>query len=365
MSDLRIAVVGAGVIGQTHIDAIRQNEGVCLSAIAEPCAAGAAIAARLGCAHFTDLDALIATGCDGAVIATPNALHVSQALRCLEAGIPVLVEKPLAENARACAELLNMARRSGTPGLVGHHRRHNPILRAARAAIDEGRFGTLVSGSVSVTLKKPDSYFDVPWRGEAGSGGPLLINLIHEIDLMRHLFGEITEVSAMTSHRQRNLAVEDSAAVLLRFEGGGLVTVSLTDAGIGPWCWDTTSGENLGRFPANPAQSHLFSGTRAGLSLPDLAVWTHDGAADWTVPQSARLLGAATGNAYEEQIRHFAAVIRGDELPRITLEDGARNLAVIEAIRASVAEARPVAPVPVRIDVAAPARASQAMSEME
>lgn len=340
MKRTHIAVIGGGAIGHTHAVAIRNCPETELVGLVDPFETGRTLAAELNATHFMRIDELPDT-VDGVIIATPNALHVPQATALIERGIPVLVEKPLGETAAACAELVALSERTGVPGLVGHHRRHNPIIQAAKQAIESGRFGTLVSGTIVATLHKPESYFDVAWRSEKGAGGPILINLIHEIDLVRHLFGEVESVFAVSSKRQRGLEVEDTAAVLLRLVGGGLITISLTDAGVGPWCWDTTAGENPARFPAMQAVSHMFSGTKAGMSLPDLAVWTHDGPRDWTVPQINHPLRAPEQDSYIEQIRHFAAVIRRDETPRITLADGAANIAVIEAIRRSIAENRP------------------------
>ncbi|WP_434287772.1 Gfo/Idh/MocA family protein [Celeribacter sp. SCSIO 80788] len=359
MKHTRIAVIGGGAIGRTHAVAIRDYAGTELAGIVDPFETGKALAAEMDSPHFTKFEDL-PDDIDGVVIATPNALHVPQATALIEAGIPVLVEKPLGENAAACADLVALSKRTGVPGLVGHHRRHNPIVQAAKQAVDQGRFGTLVSGTIAATLAKPDSYFTVDWRREKGAGGPILINLIHEIDLVRHLFGEITEVFALASNRQRGFDVEDTAAVMLKLTGGGLITISLTDAGVGPWCWDTTAGENPARFPAMPAVSHMFSGTKAGMSLPDLAFWTHDGARDWTVPQVNTPLETAPQDSYIEQIRHFAAVIHGRETPRITLEDGAANIAVIEAIRHALAENRPA-----RIDPLPQNAASEPKAMME
>lgn len=342
MTQTRLAIVGGGIIGRTHADAIRACPGTDLVAIVDPFESGKSLAQDLECPHLETLAALIELRPDGVIIATPNALHVPQAMTLIRAGIPVLVEKPLGDTAHSCAALVALSDRTGVQGLVGHHRRHNPIVQAAKTAITEGRFGTLVSGTISATLYKDARYFDVAWRREPGAGGPILINLIHEIDLVRHLFGEITEVTALSSNSQRGLDIEDTAAVILRLETGGLITISLTDAGVGPWCWDTTAGENPARFPAMPAVSHMFAGTQAGMSLPDLSLWTHEGPRDWTVPQINRPLDLITTDSYVEQIRHFAAVIKGHETPRITLSDGARNIAVIEAIRGSITQRRPV-----------------------
>lgn len=341
MAKIRIAIIGAGAIGRTHIAATHNVDRVTLCGLLDPSPAAAELASQLGCTRYADLDTLIADAPDGVVIATPNALHAPMALALIGAGIPILVEKPLAQSAAAADSIVRAATEAGVPGLVGHHRRYNPILRAAKAAMSDG-FGGVVTGSVTSTLYKPESYFDVAWHCEPENGGPLLINAIHEIDLIRHLCGEIASVCALTSQAQRDLPVEDTAAVLFRLESGGLVTLSLTDAGVGPWAWDIAAGENLARFPAHPVVTHTFSGQNAALSLPDLTLWRFSGTPDWTQLQVASPLGHAGAEAYDAQMAHFAELIAGAADPVVSLWDGARNLHVIEAIRLSVAERREV-----------------------
>ena len=85
--------------------------------------------------------------------------------------------------------------------------------------------GRLTCASVLYTFFKPDEYFALEWRRRAG-GGPILINLIHEIDLIRYVCGEIAEVEAITSNAVRGFEVEDTAAVILRLANGALVTIA-------------------------------------------------------------------------------------------------------------------------------------------
>ena len=330
---LAVAVIGAGVIGRTHIETLARMDGMALAALVEPSAAGAALAATLGVPCLPDVAALIDSGLAGAaIVATPNETHLPVTRALLQAGIPVLLEKPVAESLDSALQLIAVADRTGLPLLVGHHRRHNPIIRAAHDAIKAGVLGDLVMATVTTTLAKPADYFAAPWRRTKGAGGPLLINLVHEIDLLRHFFGEIASVQAIASNARRGFPVEDTAAVCLSFANGGLATLCISDAAVGPWAWDLSAGENLARFPAHPVSAHLYAGSKAGLALPDLTLWQAQGSPDWTRALQPQRLPHAPADPYEEQLAHFAALIRDGGAPRVSVRDAAANMIVLDAI---------------------------------
>lgn len=341
---LGVAVIGAGAIGRTHIDTLKRMEALELVALVDPAPAGAALAASLNVPCLPDVAALIASGrADAAIVATPNETHLPVSEALLNAGIPVLLEKPVAESLGSALKLIAVAESTGIPVLVGHHRRHNPIIRAAHAAIHEGRIGELVMATVTCSLAKPPSYFEAAWRRMPGAGGPLLINLVHEIDLMRHFFGEIAHVQAIASHGRRGFAVEDTAAVALTFARGGLATLCISDAATGPWAWDLSAGENLARFPAHPVTAHHYAGSHAGLSLPDLTLWEPDGDPDWTRKLKPSTLDFLPGDPYEAQLAHFAKLIREGGKPLVSVRDATANLIVLDAIRAAAEQGRAVA----------------------
>lgn len=339
MAETRIAVIGAGIIGRTHVETLARTPGLALCALADPAPAAATLAAEHGAPYFPDTESLLdAARPDGVIVASPNDTHLPVTRLCLEAGVPVLLEKPPANTVAEAQELADIAARTGVPVLVGHHRRHNPIIRAAHAAVKAGRLGDLVLASVICSHAKDDAYFRTPWRLEPGNGGPLRINLVHEIDILRHLFGEVAAVTAQISHERRGLPVEDTGVVTLRFEAGGLASLAISDTARGPWSWETTSGEGT-RFSQHPAQSHFLCGSAAALSLPDLALWSHAPGGDWTGPQRHEILPHAPADPYVAQLTHFVAVIGGAS-PLIDAADGARNIAVIEAIHAAAASGR-------------------------
>ena len=336
-----IAVVGAGVIGKTHIATLAELPDMRLSAVVDPTPAGRKLAADLNVAHFAEVEGLIASGkAQAAVVATPNETHFPIGAALLEAGMPVLLEKPVAENLRSALDLIAVADRTGVPLLVGHHRRHNPIICAAREAIGGGAIGNLVIATVMSSLAKPRSYFDAGWRRTAGAGGPLLINLVHEIDLLRHFFGEIASVQAISSNQRRGFEVEDAAAVSLAFAGGGLATLCISDAATGPWAWDLSAGENPERFPAHRVSAHHYAGDKAALSLPDLTLWSPQGEPDWTVELQSRPLRVAHGDPYVAQLRHFADLVRNGGVPLVSARDATANLIVLDAIRAAAQSGR-------------------------
>lgn len=334
MRELRIGVVGAGIIGLKHIETILRTPGFRLAGIVDPGPRAGEVAARFGVPLFADLGAMLAArAVDGAVVATPNELHAEAAIALLEAGLPALVEKPVVGTAGEADALLAAIRRTGVPVLVGHHRRHHPIVRAAKAAIDGGLIGRLVAASVICSLYKDEDYFDVLWRRRPGTGGPLMINLIHEVDLMRHLFGDVSSVAALSSNAVRGLEVEDCAGAVLRFAAGGMATMMISDVAVGPWAWDITAGENPARFPAHAAQSHFFAGSEGGLSLPDLAHWSHRGTRSWYHALDRRTLPHGSDDCYEAQLLHFGSMIAGEAEPLVSADEGVRSLATIEAIR--------------------------------
>jgi len=328
---LTIALVGAGLIGRAHLARLDASPDCGCAAICDPSDGAKALAAERGTPWFASpREMLAAMTPDGAIIATPNALHVPGTIECLEAGVPALVEKPLAESVAAAQRLVAVQARTGVPVLGGHHRRHNPIVKAARKLVREGGIGRLVAVNALFLIRKPDDYFDVAWRREAG-GGPVLINLIHDIDNLRFICGEIDSVQAMTSNATRGFAVEDTAALIFRFANGALGTATVSDVTPSPWSWELSSGENPA-YPQREGHCYLMAGSEGSLSIPSLERWHYEGRQGWWEPLLRESLAVTPVEPLAEQLRHFCAVIRGTETPITDAEDAARTLAVVEAV---------------------------------
>jgi len=304
-----------------------------LVAVADPHPNGSGAAAAFAVPLYDSVDAALdATAPDGVIVAVPNALHVPVAAACIARGVPILLEKPISDSVESGYALADQAEARRVPILVGHHRRHNPIIGRARAIVASGRLGEVVAISASWLARKPDDYFAVRWRGEPG-GGPLLINLIHDIDSLRFIAGEIVAVQAVASSRRRGLPVEDTAAVLLEFANGAIGTIILSDATPSPWSWELTSGEATSyTYPRVATDTYRVAGSLAALGLPSLRTWRHDGAESWQSPLIEERLDVPGADPLAIQMGHFRDVIRGRAAPIITARDAARTLEVTLAI---------------------------------
>ncbi|WP_310566733.1 Gfo/Idh/MocA family oxidoreductase [Hydrogenophaga sp.] len=345
MSKTRMAVAGAGLIGQAHIRVLQASPSCALSAVVDPSPAAAAVAAQAGVPLFTSLDALLANDRpDGVVLATPNALHLPQALQCIAAGVPVLVEKPIATTVAEGQTLVDAAERAGARVLIGHHRAHSPIMAKAKQVVASGQLGRLVSVMGSATFFKPDHYFDDgPWRREPG-GGPILINLIHEVHNLRMLCGEIVAVQAFASNAIRGFAVEDTVAINLRFASGALGSFMLSDTAACPRSWEQTSQENQAYATCEDEDCYVVAGTNGSLSVPTMRLKTYprDQDRSWWKPFEVGTVGLVRDDPLKHQIEHFGAVVRGEASPLVTARDGLQNLKITEAIAEAAATGRVV-----------------------
>ncbi|WP_420407492.1 Gfo/Idh/MocA family protein [Hoeflea sp.] len=329
---VRIGIAGAGLIGRRHAAAVASSPGVVLEAIADPGEDARAWAASIGMRLSNSIEDMLAgPRLDGVIVATPNTLHVEHGLACVASGVPALIEKPLASDLPAGRRLVEAGEKTGVPLLVGHHRRHNPLIRHARQQILDGALGRIAVVNGMFWVMKPDTYFDTEWRRLSG-GGPILLNLIHDVDLLRHLVGEIVSVRALRTNAIRRFEVEDTAAILLEFENGALGSFTLSDTVVAPWSWELTARENPA-YPSTGQSSYFIGGDRGSMELPSGAVWKHTGERSWMAPISVEHHPKPSDDPLVAQILQFARVIRGEEAPLASAREGLKTLEVVDAIR--------------------------------
>lgn len=337
---LQIAVVGLGLIGKKHIECIQNNPRTNLTSIVGPATPENQFVAReVGLPLQESMDKLWQLPqLDGVIIASPNIFHVDQALDCLAHNIPVLVEKPVAHSLDEGERLVKAALMQNGKVLVGHHRTYSPIIQTARAIVQSGELGKLVAIKGSATFYKPDSYFkDGPWRTEKG-GGPILINLIHEIGNYRTLCGEITTVQAMASNSTRHHAVEDTVAINFQFSNGCLGTFLLSDSCASAQSWEQTSGENPA-YPYYPEENcYEISGTMGTLSIPTMRLrfFKDSKNQSWWNRFEEKIIPIERQDPINNQLNHFIDVIQNIEQPRVSALDGLQNLRIVQAIEQAI-----------------------------
>jgi predicted dehydrogenase len=332
---VRIAVAGAGLIGLRHIEEIGRSRSSVLSAIVDVSPKAAEAARKAGVPLYASLAEMFAKDRpDGVIIATPNQMHVEQGLECVRAGVATLVEKPVAHTLAEGIRLCEAAEKANVEVLVGHHRIHSPILHKACEVIRSGILGPIIGVMGSAVFYKPDGYFDeAPWRRQPG-GGPILINMIHEVGSLRRMVGEITAVQAFASNATRGFPVEDTVAVNLRFANGALGTFLVSDTAACAKSWEQTSRENTS-YPTYPDEDcYTIIGTNGSLAVPTMRIkyYAKNEDRSWWKPFETTVVELERKDPLAEQVEHFAAVVRGEAEPLVTARDGLQNLRVTDAI---------------------------------
>src|SRR3954471_10509730 len=285
----RIAVAGAGLIGKRHVEEVAGGAYSTLASIVDPGPAAPELAEEFSVPLYRSLAELFASDKpDGVILATPNRLHVDGGLECVAAGVPVIVEKPIGDTVEGATRLVEAAEAAGVPLLTGHHRNYSSIMARAREIVHSGVLGPIVAVVGTALFYKPDDYFDVGdgWRRQPG-GGPILLNLIHEVNNLQSLVGDVVRVQATTSSATRGFPVEDTAAMVFTFASGALGTFLLSDTAASARSWEQTALEDLS-YPSHPDEdAYHIAGTSGSLSVPTMRLKVFGGTRSWWEPFEA------------------------------------------------------------------------------
>ena len=318
MTAPRVGVVGAGTIGRTHLNAYRDAGAVPIAVTDIDQAAAEAAANEFGLTVFPDAATMFREADLEAVsICTPPAGHADAAVLALDAGIPVLCEKPMARTVAECDAMIIAARRSGTLLTVGHCHRFQPQIEAMKSLIADGRIGTPLT--FRNRFSGPLDRVEARWfsRREVSGGGALMDTSVHSIDIFRYLIGEIDQIVAVTAttatERGPALEVEDSSVLAVRSTEWVLGVIEAS--------WRTAPGEAL--VSVSGTQGRLdFDYDTSNLSLI---------AADGSVAA----IDVPPGNRFTRQASNFLGSIANGTQPRVAASDGARAVALLAQAYAS------------------------------
>jgi predicted dehydrogenase len=324
----RILVVGGGLIGARHVQAVRAHPDTSLVGLVDP---DPLVMEGDPVPRFADMSD-VTEPADGVIIATPTALHAEQGIYAAERGWHMLVEKPVAGDLASAESLSASITYAGVGSLVGHHRRYHASVQQLQGLVAEGEIGTPVCASLIWAMRKPDAYFKGNWRTRDGS--PVMINLVHDIDILRFVLGEIVAVTALRGAGQRGDMRIESGAVALAFASGATGTISFADTTPSPWGFEAATGENP-NIGTTEQDMLWISGTRGAISFPSMTLWA---GTDWGTPAARRRIKRAENikPPLDAQLNHFIEVMDGAP-PLIDVADATRTLAIALQIETQLA----------------------------
>lgn len=222
---VRFGVVGMGAIGPSHIHAIDDSDWAEVAAICSlPEEQAQAVAAERGVPFYASVGEMLAAGgMDAATVCTPSGLHLDVALELIEAGMHVLVEKPLEITVERIDQIIAAAERKGVILAGVFQSRYKPVVTKLKALVDAGLLGRIYSGSAYLKRYRTQEYYDSGgWRGtwEVDGGGCLMNQGIHVVDLLTWFCGDVEELLAVADTVGRDVEVETLSVALLKFENG-------------------------------------------------------------------------------------------------------------------------------------------------
>lgn len=307
MEKFRFAILGCGLIGDIHAQAILSHPDAELYAMCDVSAERAGdYASRYGARVFTSYDELLADpSVDAVSICTPSGMHADQAIAALRAGKHVLLEKPMALTGRDALRIREAEAESGKLVSVVFQTRYVEDIRYLKSLIEDGRFGTLAFCDLYMKYWRDPAYYSAsPWRGTfAMDGGGALMNQgIHGVDVMHFLFGEPRLIGARVKTLVHDIETEDTAAAVVEYPSGALgVIEASTSANPG---FSRRIEVNGSRGYAIVNDASIVKLVLDGVTLVDKSLDTDAGTASDP--------GRMTSEKHALQIRNFIDAARGE-----------------------------------------------------
>lgn len=294
-------------------------------------------AAELGVPLYEDYRELLdKEELDAVAIALPNNLHLPATQACLDAGVyNILLEKPIAAIPEEGQRIVDICRDADAKLLIGHHRRSSNLFLFLKDFLASGKLGRLVSIQSTYAIAKQKNYWDADWH-KVPSGGPLLVNAIHDIDDLNNVTDmKVKRVYAASRNIVRGNEAEDAVSVLFEFEEGATATYFLSDGTPSPWNYDLLAHENELWAPETGEESMLLFGTEGSFGFPgmDFFHYPDDEHYGWKCPLVKDHFDVKRNDPMKSEVSHFADLCLGREsVPRCTGEQGLASLKTINAV---------------------------------
>lgn len=299
-------------------------------------AALAAAVASTGVRGFSNLDALLAgADADVVILATPSGLHADQTIRIAEAGRHVITEKPMATRWEDGKRMVQACDAAGVRLFVVKQNRRNATLQLLKSAVNKGRFGRIYMVNVNVFWTRPQAYYDAgAWRGTwEFDGGAFMNQASHYVDLLDWIVGPVESLQAYTATLARNIEVEDTGVVSVKWRSGALGSMNVT----------------MLTYPKNLEGSITVIGENGtarvgGIAVNQISHWEfrEPDPQDQAVKAASYETASVYGFGHRLYYDNVIQVMRGKMAPDTDGREGLRSLELLIAIYLSARDGRRV-----------------------
>ncbi len=355
MEKLKTAIIGCGKVGHLHAAALsRIDESEFTAVWSRTFERAQAFAEQYGVKAYPDIEEMITdAGIQAVTIGTPHPNHAESAIKAVRSGAHVLIEKPMASSLSDCDAMLNGAKEANIKvGIISQRRFYKPCQRI-HAAIDAGKLGNPVIGTVNMFGWRDKVYYDSDvWRGTwKDEGGGVLVNQApHQLDLLQWFMGPISELFGYWDNLNHPyIEVEDTAVAVIRFQNGGMgsiiVSNSQNPALHGQVHVHGANGASIGVQTDGGA---MFIAGMSPITEPPLNdLWTIPGEEHkleiWRKEDTEFFHSINPMEYYHQiQIQDFLQAILEDRDPQITGEEGRKTVEIFTAIYRSQRDRQPV-----------------------
>lgn len=335
---VRFALVGCGRISGKHLEAIRAHGD--RAELVAVCDVDPAAAEQVASAHgvpaYPTLEALLEkSDVDAVILATPSGLHAEQGIQVAAAGKHVISEKPMATRWDDGKRLVQACDRAGVHLFVVKQNRRNATTQLLKRAIERRRFGRIYMVNVNVFWNRPQEYYDsAEWRGTwEFDGGAFMNQASHYVDLLDWLIGPVDSVHAFTSTLARDIQVEDTGVVNVRWRSGALGSMNVT----------------MLTYPRNLEGSITVIGEKGtvrlgGVAINEIQHWefAEPEAEDETVQEASYRTTSVYGMGHPLYYQNVIGCLRGECEPETDGREGLRSLELLVGIYQSARSGRPV-----------------------
>lgn len=336
---IRFALVGCGRIAKNHFGAIKQHEsraelvGVC---DIDPSALDAAALAT-GATPYRNLGEMLEKcDADAFILTTPSGLHPEQAIQVAECGRHVITEKPMATRWEDGKRMVAACDAAGVRLFVVKQNRRNATLQLLKRAIEKKRFGRIYMVNLNVFWTRPQEYYDsAAWRGTwEYDGGAFMNQASHYVDLLDWMIGPVESLQAYTATLERDIEVEDTGVISLRWRNGALGSMNVT----------------MLTYPKNMEGSITILGEKGTVRIGGVAVnevqhweFSEPDPDDEGVKEASYQTTSVYGFGHPLYYDNVIKVLRGEAEPETDGREGLKSLEVLIATYLSARDGRRVA----------------------